>query len=69
MRSRQTVDDGVVYRHVGVQDPGIVGIVGEPAGDVLNIAPADFSRLKRRKLKLKDQIAQVEDRLLPDIIA
>ncbi|NND48888.1 MAG: DUF465 domain-containing protein [Rhizobiales bacterium] len=28
-----------------------------------------ISRLKRRKLKLKDQIAQVEDRLLPDIIA
>ena len=28
-----------------------------------------ISRLKRRKLKLRDQIAQVEDRLLPDIIA
>ena len=26
-------------------------------------------RLKRRKLELKDQIAMIEDRLLPDIIA
>ncbi len=26
-------------------------------------------RLKKRKLALKDQIAQIEDRLLPDIIA
>lgn len=28
-----------------------------------------ISRLKRRKLALKDQIAAIEDRLLPDIIA
>lgn len=28
-----------------------------------------ISRLKKRKLKLKDQIARIEDRLLPDIIA
>ena len=27
------------------------------------------SRLKRRKLKLKDQITALEDQLLPDIIA
>ncbi len=26
-------------------------------------------RLKKRKLALKDKIAQIEDRLLPDIIA
>ena len=26
-------------------------------------------RLKRRKLELKDRIAMIEDRLLPDIIA
>jgi hypothetical protein len=34
--------------------------------------PADFlrlTRLKKRKLQLKDQIAQIEDELLPDIIA
>ncbi len=28
-----------------------------------------ISRLKRRKLKLKDQISSLEDQLLPDIIA
>ena len=33
-------------------------------GDQLQIA-----RLKKRKLKLKDQIALIEDYLIPDIIA
>ncbi|WP_323767193.1 YdcH family protein [Antarctobacter sp.] len=28
-----------------------------------------LQRLKKKKLKLKDKIAQIEDRLLPDIIA
>ncbi|WP_299563708.1 DUF465 domain-containing protein [uncultured Sulfitobacter sp.] len=28
-----------------------------------------LQRLKKRKLHLKDKIAQIEDRLLPDIIA
>jgi hypothetical protein len=28
-----------------------------------------LSRMKRRKLQLKDQIASIEDTLLPDIIA
>lgn len=28
-----------------------------------------LSRLKRQKLALKDKIARIEDRLLPDIIA
>ncbi len=34
--------------------------------------PADLvqiQRLKKRKLRLKDEIAQIESRLLPDIIA
>jgi hypothetical protein len=33
-------------------------------GDQLQIA-----RLKKRKLLLKDEIAQLEDQLIPDIIA
>lgn len=33
-------------------------------GDMLTL-----QRLKRRKLQLKDRIADIEDRLLPDIIA
>ncbi|WP_136637042.1 YdcH family protein [Pseudooceanicola onchidii] len=28
-----------------------------------------LQRLKKQKLRLKDKIAQIEDRLLPDIIA
>ena len=28
-----------------------------------------LARLKRRKLRLKDEIAQLEDQLIPDIIA
>jgi hypothetical protein len=28
-----------------------------------------MARLKKRKLKLKDQIAMIEDYLIPDIIA
>ncbi|WP_163847030.1 YdcH family protein [Pseudooceanicola aestuarii] len=31
--------------------------------------PLTLQRLKKKKLQLKDRIAQIEDRLLPDIIA
>ncbi|KZY04689.1 MULTISPECIES: YdcH family protein [unclassified Sulfitobacter] len=31
--------------------------------------PLTLQRLKKRKLRLKDKIAQIEDRLTPDIIA
>jgi len=31
--------------------------------------PLTLQRLKKRKLRLKDLIAQIEDRLTPDIIA
>ena len=37
-----------------------------------NVAHPDqlqISRLKKKKLKLKDQITALEDQLLPDIIA
>ncbi|GIX19533.1 DUF465 domain-containing protein [Erythrobacter cryptus] len=37
---------------------------GSAGADMLQIA-----RLKKRKLRLKDQIAIIEDTLLPDIIA
>lgn len=39
-----------------------LGAAGSP--DQLQIA-----RLKKRKLRLKDQIAQIDDYLIPDIIA
>lgn len=40
--------------------------------DLTNTGPYDqikLQRLKKRKLQLKDQISQLEDGLLPDIIA
>jgi len=45
-------------------DEEITGISQSPPFDQLEI-----QRLKRRKLALKDEIAQVENELLPDIIA
>ena len=39
---------------------------------MIDSGPADqlrLTRLKKRKLQLKDQISQIEDTLLPDIIA
>ena len=48
----------------GDLDAAIEALVRDGAGDQLQIA-----RLKKRKLFLKDQIALIEDYLLPDIIA
>ena len=45
-------------------DEKIQLLSAEPIGDQLEIA-----RLKRRKLKLKDQIQQIVDSNIPDIIA
>jgi hypothetical protein len=45
-------------------DAEIAALAAAATSDQLNI-----QRLKRRKLRLKDQIAAVEDQLLPDIIA
>lgn len=45
-------------------DLAIAHIGEEPPFDQLHI-----QRLKKRKLVLKDQISQLEDQLLPDIIA
>lgn len=45
-------------------DDVIAKVTGEGPFDQLQI-----QRLKKRKLKLKDQIQQIEDELLPDIIA
>jgi len=45
----------------------------DTAIDALEKAPArdnlQIKRLKKKKLALKDRIAQIEDQLLPDIIA
>ena len=45
-------------------DQAIAAMIESGVRDQLQL-----SRLKRRKLQLKDQIARIEDALLPDIIA
>ena len=45
-------------------DAAIDALTGAGSTDQLQVA-----RLKKRKLRLRDQIAIVEDQLLPDIIA
>lgn len=45
-------------------DNEIAALEASGAADQLQV-----TRLKRRKLKLKDQITALEDQLLPDIIA
>ncbi len=45
-------------------DEAIRALVERATGDQLTI-----QRLKKQKLRLKDKIAMIEDRLTPDIIA
>ena len=45
-------------------DEAIAALTERPTADQLTV-----QRLKKRKLRLKDLIAQIEDRLTPDIIA
>ena len=45
-------------------DAAIEALRSVPAPDQLQLA-----RLKKRKLRLKDEIALLEDQLIPDIIA
>ena len=45
-------------------DDSITALLASPHLDQLQLA-----RLKRRKLRLKDEIALLEDQLIPDIIA
>lgn len=65
------MDEAEIIRRVGELrqehrdlDAAIDALIFAPANDQLQIA-----RLKKRKLQLKDQIAALEDLLIPDIIA
>jgi len=54
---------GLLQEHRDL-DVAIAAMADQGVTDQLRI-----SRLKKRKLQLKDQIALIEDALLPDIIA
>ena len=45
-------------------DAGITALAMTPARDEIQLA-----RMKKRKLRLRDEISQLEDQLIPDIIA
>lgn len=45
-------------------DAAIEALLANSGADQLQAA-----RLKKRKLRIRDEIAQLEDRLIPDIIA
>ncbi len=55
---------GELRRQHRALDEEIAALSENPAGDQLKL-----KRLKKRKLRLKDEIARVEDKLYPDIIA
>jgi len=55
---------GLLRTEHGDLDAAIAALTDAGSTDQLQIA-----RLKKRKLRLKDQIAIIEDTLLPDIIA
>lgn len=65
------MDEAEIIRRIGLLrqehrdlDVAIDALAFSPANDQLQVA-----RLKKRKLVLKDEIAHLEDRLIPDIIA
>jgi hypothetical protein len=65
------LDDEDAIRHIAVLrqehrdlDAAIDALVATTAPDQLQIA-----RMKKRKLRVKDEISILEDRLIPDIIA
>ena len=65
------MDEAEIIRQVGLLrqehrdlDAAIDALAFSSAADQLQIA-----RLKKRKLRLKDEIAALEDQLIPDIIA
>jgi hypothetical protein len=65
------MDEAEIIRQIGLLrqehrdlDSAIDALAFAPASDQLQVA-----RFKKRKLALKDQIAALEDQLIPDIIA
>ena len=70
-RMRSTMDEKELQKRLELLrtehrdlDAAIAALTDAASPDQLQLA-----RLKKRKLRLKDQIANIEDTLLPDIIA
>ena len=59
-----TVELAVFRRQHRDLDEAILALVERGTADQLTV-----QRLKKQKLRLKDVISRIEDRLLPDIIA
>ncbi|RVV99137.1 DUF465 domain-containing protein [Mesobaculum littorinae] len=55
---------GVLRREHADLDAAIRALQDGPPGEAFTL-----QRLKKRKLGLKDEIARIEDRLIPDILA
>ncbi|MGC6331306.1 YdcH family protein [Rhizorhabdus sp. FW153] len=54
----------ILRQEHGDLEAAIIALQAAPAIDQLQIA-----RIKKRKLRIKDEISQLEDMLIPDIIA
>jgi hypothetical protein len=66
-----SLDDGQIIARLATLrlehrdlDTALMALIGERPGDQMQLA-----RLKKRKLRLRDEIAALEDHLIPDIIA
>jgi hypothetical protein len=71
MDGRGSADDTALAARLSVLrmehrdlDAAIVALAAAPVADQLQ-----FARLKKRKLRLRDEIAMLEDQMIPDIIA
>lgn len=62
-QSLRTMLSGLIEEHRDL-DAAIAAMAERGPADQLQL-----TRLKKRKLQLKDQIARIEDQLLPNIIA
>lgn len=65
------MDEAEIIRRIGElrQEHRDLDAAIDALAFVSNPDQMQLARLKKRKLKLKDEIAQLEDMLIPDIIA
>jgi len=70
MRS-ESLDSEVIARRIEVlrQEHGDLEAAIEALQDAPAVDQLQIARIKKRKLRLKDEISMLEDLLIPDIIA